>query len=172
MTARRRPRALGLAFALLATLALAALVGLGGPTARAQSNIGGAVPTLIALSIGTPTALAASGRDAYVLRVPVEVTSTVDQVRLSVGDGEDFAGPAHGRVHDGGQLLAAPLEVAVGDGPAQSLAAPTDPLLETWNGPTALAPAEVVVSQRVAHRLAAVQSLQKVVLITVSTDTP
>jgi hypothetical protein len=172
MTTRRRPRAFGLASALLATIALATVTGLGGPTARAQSNVGGAVPALIALSIGTPTDLALTRPDAYALEVPVEVSSTVDQVRLSVGDGEDFAGPAHGRLHDGGHLLAAPLEVAIGGGPPQSLAAPTDPLLKTWNGPTALAPAEVVVSQHVAHRLAATQSLQKVVLITVSTDTP
>jgi len=144
---------------------------LNGSPARAQA-VGGTVLPEIALSIGTPTALQAAGHDDYLLQVPVQVTSSVDQVRLSVADGEDPAGAAHGHLHDGAGVAAAPLFVSVGTGPTKSLAAPVDPLLKTWNGPVALAPATVVVRQRLAGSLRVATALHKLILISVSTETP
>ncbi len=171
--ADRRTTGLNTRISTLLALVPAAVgaVTIAGSAARAQQQVGGAVPSLIALSIGTPSGFVRVGANEYQLRVPVEVSSTVDQVRLSIADGEDSGGPAHGHLHDGGRLLVAPLVASVAGSASQPLDGPADPLLKTWNGPVSLAPATVVLDQRLRGGSISA-SLQKTVLITISTDTP
>lgn len=130
-------RVCGLVLAVGAAAA-ASIVPLSGSSARAQA-VGGTVLPQIALSIGTPGAWRAAGGGDYTLRVPVQVTSSVDQVSLSVADGDDAAGAAH---------------------------------VKTWNGPVSLAPATIVVRQRLANPPRATTPLHKLILITVSSEAP
>lgn len=168
---RRRPvRACGLILAGCA-VATASVATMDGSAAHAQ-GVGGTVLPSIALSIGVPSGFQAVDGGNYVLRVPVAVTASVGDVRLSVADGEDPAGGAHGRLHDAAGLASAPLMVSVTGGPAQSLAAPVDPLLKVWHQPVALAPATIVIRQQLKGSLQAVKPLHKLVLITVSSETP
>jgi len=169
MTVRRSIGAAGL-------LLLAALlaVAVGRSAARAQSSppqVGATVPSLIGLSIGTPSGFVRTGADTYEIRVPVQVTASVRSVNLSIADGQDPSGPAHGRLHDGGGVVSAPLLATAGGAP-QPLAAPVDPLLRHWNGPVSLAPATVVLRQTFATAPERLDQLQKLIFITVSSQTP
>jgi len=142
-------------------------------SALAQSPVGGSVPSLIGLTVGTPTGFVRVGQSSvYDVHVPVAVTSTVDETQLSVADGEDLSGPAHGHLHDGTSLVRDPLTVSAGRGATQSLSAPFDPLVASWSGPLANQPVTIVLSQRFARPATDTGTLQKVLLITVSTQTP
>lgn len=167
---RSRAAVLVLAALLAGTVAVAATRSI----AHAQSppQVGATVPSLIALSIGTPSGFTRTGVDTYEIRVPVQVTTSVPSVNLSVADGEDLSGPAHGRLRDGASVVSAPLQVAADGGATQPLAAAVDPLLRHWNGPVSLAPATVVVSQRFAAAPKRLDQLQKLILVTVSSQTP
>jgi hypothetical protein len=167
---RRGARACALVLASCA-VATACVAAQDGSAARAQ-GVGGTVLPAIALSIGVPSGFQAVGGGDYVLHVPVQVTASVGDVRLSVADGEDLAGVAHGRLHDAAGLATSPLSVSVTGGPAQSLAAPVDPLLKVWHQPVALAPATIVIRQQLTRALQAVIPVHKLVLITVSSATP
>jgi hypothetical protein len=162
---RRRACCALLALAATATAATA------GTSARGDGAVGGSVLPTMALSIGNPTAAEIDRGRAYQLRVPVQVTTTDGTVRLSIADGENFSGPAHGRVRDNGSLLSAPLTAAAGAQGSQSLSAPLDPLLKSWAGPVVLSPATVVVTQQLQGQTP-VKALQKTLLITVSDETP
>ena len=163
-----RARALVVAGCAAATACVAAL---DGPAVHAQA-VGGTVLPAIGLSIGAQSDFRAVGGLDYVMQVPVQVTSSVGDVRLSVADGEDVAGAAHGRLHDAAGLASAPLSVSVTGGPAQSLAAAVDPLLKAWRQPVTLAPATIVIHQQFTRSLQAVRPLHKLVLVTVSSETP
>jgi hypothetical protein len=163
---KRRP-----ALALLGAAAVA--VAAAAAPAGAQLQLGGSVPTLVALAIGTPTPFRRlAGGDVYQLTVPVRVTSTVDYTQLSIADGEDFSPPARGHLHEGAHLVSAPLEVLATGRAPQSLSAPTDPVLETWGDALALAPVTVVIRQPLPRGSITDPSLHKTVLITVSSETP
>jgi len=161
---RRRSRAAALTLAAVALSSVSA--------ARAQAPVGATVPSLIALSIGTPSGFAKVGVGLYEMRVAVEVTTSVRSINLSVADGQDPTGPAHGRLIDGATVVSAPLLVSADGGAPQPLSALVDPLLHHWDGPVSLAPATLVVRQRFAQPPARLDQLQKLILITVSSQTP
>jgi len=143
---------------------------LSGSPAGADLQVGGAVPDLIRIDVGTPSAFAKVGGTTYELRVPVEVTSTTDETHLSIADGEDFKAPGRGHLRSGQQIAAAPLEVAAVPRPAQPLSAPVDPLLQTWFRALARSPVTIALRQSLPH--GSIAGLHKVVLITVSAQTP
>lgn len=144
---------------------------LDGGAAHAQ-GLGGQVNDTIALLIESPTALKRIGPGAYELQIPVTVSSTVTDNRLSISDGEDFGKAAQGRLHTAAGLVAQPLQTPVPGGAMASLASPVDPLLEHWDTPLAQQPATVVLRQSVARGVAPGQSAQKVLLITLSSTVP
>lgn len=162
------------AFVLAAAVATVAALSVGRPAAHAQSppQVGAIVPGLIGLSIGTPSAFVRSGVDTYEVRVPVRVTASVRALNLSVTDGEDPSGPAHGRLHDGSGVVSAPLMVAASGGAPQPLAAALDPLLRHWDGPVSLAPTTLVLTQRFASAPRRLDALHKLILITISSQAP
>ena len=137
---------------LLAWLPVLLVLALAASRAAADFAIGGDVPGLIAINIGDPGAFrAAGGRGTYEMRVPVSVTSSVDHVYLSVADGDNFTGPAHGHLISGGKPVKAPLEAFAGHGAAQALDAPLDLRLASWSQPLSLQPVTVVLEQRLAE---------------------
>ena len=168
---RRRGRRAGALGLISCALVIAWVAPLHGSTAHAQA-VGGTVLPEIALSIGTPSDFQAVGRGNYELRVPVQVTASVGDVRLCVSDGQDATGAAHGRARDAAGLALAPLSVSVLGEASQSLAAPVDPLLKIWDQPVALAPATIVVRQQLRSSLRTVSPLHKLILISVSSATP
>jgi hypothetical protein len=136
-------------------------------------QVGATVPAEIALALGSPSAFAKTSRTGvYRLSVTARVTSTAAFTMLSITDGEDLSGPAHGHLHDGGRIVAAPLEAGIAGRPAQSLAGVEDPVLATWTAPLAQKPATVALEQTLPRGTAAGPALQKVLLVTVSTTTP
>jgi hypothetical protein len=165
VTGRRRALAL-----LVPTACVAAIAAV---PAGAALQLGGSVPQLIAVAIGAPTSFKhVPGGDVYELEVPVRVTSTVRAARLSVADGENFQGRARGRLRDGSRVASAPLTVATGNQPPQALSAPTDPVLETWTRAVTLAPAPVAIRQALPGGMSTAANFHKMVLITISSDTP
>jgi hypothetical protein len=68
--------------------------------------------------------------------------------------------------------VTAPLEAGLPGQPPQSLAAPGGPLLRTWSGPLAQSPVTVLVRQSLPHGSIRATALHKVVLVTVSAQTP
>jgi hypothetical protein len=160
-------------FAVLLASACVVVAAISEAPAGAQLQLGGSVPILIALSLGSPTPLRRlPAGDVYELSVPVHITSTVGDTQLSLADGEDFSGPARGHLHDGSRLVSAPLEVALRGRPPQALSAPTDPILGTWSGPLTLSPETVEMLQRLPQGTSSGQKLHKLVWITISSDTP
>jgi len=155
-------------------MAGAAALAVLGSAARAQGppQVGGTVPSLIALSIGTPSGFQKVGVDTYQMRVPLQVTSSVNRLNLSVADGEDLGGPAHGRLRDGASVVSAPLLVAADGGAPQALDAAVDPLLQHWDQPVSQAPATLVIRQRFARPPTRLAALHKLILITVSSQGP
>ncbi len=68
--------------------------------------------------------------------------------------------------------VSAPLLVSANGGLPQPLDAAVDPLLHHWDGPVSLAPATLVISQRFAGAPGRLDQLHKLILITVSSQTP
>lgn len=153
-------------------VALAACGPAAGP-AGADLQLGGSVPSIVAISIGQPgTFRATPGADAYALRVAVHVTSTVDGARLTIADGEDLSGPARGRLHDGSHLVGSPLAASVAGQAPQLLSAPSDPVLATFARPVSLAAETITLGATLTHAAAVSSRLHKLVWITISGPTP
>lgn len=155
---------------LLAVAALAASVA--AVPAGADLQLGGSVPSLVALAIGSPTTFKHNAGDVYTLRIPVDVTSTVTDAQLSIADGEDLAGPARGRLRDGSRVVPVPLQAEVAGRPPQLLSAPTDPVLDSFGVPVSLAPLTITLRATLGAATAASHRLHKMVWITVSGPTP
>jgi hypothetical protein len=137
-------------------------------------QVGGHVPSEIALSLGTPTAFAKTSEPGvYRLVISSRITSTADLTQLSVADGQDLSGAAHGHLRDGARIARAPLEVGIVGRPMQaSLAAPFDPVLRTWEAPVAQTPATIAADQALPGGSSPSRRLGKVLVVTVSTQTP
>ncbi len=162
-------RVLGAALAVLLLSSARSL--LDGGAAHAQ-QLGGSVNSTIALLIENPTALTRIRPGVYELQIPVTVSSTVNDTRLSISDGEDYGTAAQGRLHTPAGLLAQPLQAPVAGGATASLASPVDPELKRWGTPLAQQPATIVLRQRVAPGIALGDGVQKVLLVTLSSTAP
>lgn len=166
-----RPGPRLLLVAMLTALVLSATGSLlDGGAARAQ-QLGATVSDTIALLIGSPTALTPVGRGVYELRIPVTVSSTVTDTRLSIADGEDYGTVAQGRLHTARGLLAVPLQAPVAGGATASLASPADPQVQRWSTPLAQHPATIILRQRVTPGIP-LGGAQKVLLVTLSSTAP
>jgi hypothetical protein len=149
------------------------------PAASAQTapvdgntNIGGSVPSFLELIISQPKASFASFTSAktYSTSFDVAVTTTDDAAQLSLADGEVNSGSKMGRLAAGSKLLPLPLEARVGKSAFAPLNTPVDSQLTKWTEAQARGKATVNLRQQVKAK--AKGSYRKVLLVTLSTDTP
>jgi hypothetical protein len=167
---------------LAAAAAVAALAG-GGLTAlegadavHAQGiTIGGTVSSFIGLSLTQPTGLttfpSANGTHVYTTTINAAVTTTDPVSQLTVVDGGAFTGTSHGHLVSGKTGLGQPLQAATA-GSFQSLAAPVDPLLTQWTGALGRQITPIHLEQRIVGKLSHRGPYGKLVLVTVSDQTP
>jgi hypothetical protein len=170
------PRSRVAALALIATV-VAALASATAAHAEEGTNIGGTVESTLGLSLGEPspfTRVRAGHRQSmYDATIAVEVTATEEPTRLSLADGEAFAGRRHGHLVRGASTLAIPLLAAAGNGPYRSLDATVDPVLEQWGEPVSLEAATIRLRQTVrgAHQ-PPIGGYHKLLLVTVTAAGP
>jgi hypothetical protein len=170
------PRSRVAALALIATV-VAALATATAAHAEEGTNIGGMVESTLGLSLSEPSpfarARAGHRQSVYDATIAVEVTATDTPVRLSLADGEAFAGRRRGRLVGGSSTLAIPLLAAAGNGPYRSLDATVDPVLEEWGEPVSLGAATIRLRQAVrgAHQ-SPIGGYHKLLLVTVTAAGP
>jgi len=155
----------------LATLVLAAILA---PAAHAQgTDVGGTVPSYMALSLDEPDGFATfpAGPGDHELRVRARVTTTDGGVQLSVADADATSGSRLGHLA-GGSALDAPLEARVGAAAFQPLDATVDPLLAVFRKPVANEAATIVLRQRIGAGERPSGTYAKTLLITLSSNAP
>jgi hypothetical protein len=153
-----------------ASLVALALVLAAPAAAHAQgTDVGGSVPSYLALSLDEPDGFATfPGPGEHELRVRARVTSTERNIALSVADGDVSSGARLGRL--GG--LDAPLEARVGAAAFLPLDTAADPLLTLFREPVANKLATIELRQRVAVGEPADGPYTKTLLITLSPNAP
>jgi hypothetical protein len=156
------------------TLATALALSLLAPAAHAQgTDVGGTVPSYMALSLDEPDGFATfpAGPADHELRVRARVTSSDGGVRLSIADGDVTSGSRLGRMA-GGAALDAPLEARVGAAAFQPLDASIDPILAVFREPVANEPATILLRQRIGAGERPRGTYDKTLLITLSSKAP
>jgi hypothetical protein len=155
-------------------LLLAVLSAMGVAPASVGAQDG--VPSFLELSVTQPTDGFASfpsrkAEHAYLLAIAAQVTATEAPVLMTMGDGDAPDGSHHGRLIRGSSALPAPLQASVGTTAFASLDATADPLIAQWVTPITRAPAPIRLRQQVGEG-AALSGFHKLLLITVSTESP
>lgn len=160
-------------------LAATALGAVAAPAAWAQTppieggtNVGGVVPSSLELILTQPKASLSKFPRArtYSTRFDAQVTATDDTTVLTLADGDAASGSKLGRMASGSRRLPRPLEARVGRAAFQPLNQSVDPLLKRWSEPMARTKATVQLRQRVTKKASG--SYRKLVLVTLSTETP
>ena len=164
---------------LFTIFAVSALSAVAAPAALAQTppisggtEVGGSVPSFLELIISQPSATLASFSKpkTYSSSFDVAVTTTDDGTQLSLADGDVTSGKKLGHLASGHKSLPLPLEARVGKAAFQPLDQSVDPLLTRWNDVVNHAKATVNLRQKVQGKASG--SYRKVLLVTLSTDTP
>jgi hypothetical protein len=142
------------------------------PPVNGGTQIGGSVPSFLELIISQPKASFASFTSAktYSTAFDVAVTTTDDAAQLSLADGEVNSGSKLGRLAAGSKLLPLPLEARVGKSAFAPLNTPADAQLTKWSEAVTRSKATVNLRQQVKTKVKG--SYRKVLLVTLSTDTP
>jgi hypothetical protein len=170
---RRRATRLG---AMRTVVAAFAIVFLAMPAAaRAQGGdgqVGGTVSSYLELRLSQPAKGFAAFTKArsYQMSLRAQATATDGQMVLSIADGDATGGSKRGHLAVGSKRLSSPLEARVGKAAFQPLAASVDPLLTRWRAPLSNAEATIKLRQRVSSK--ATGRYHKVVLVTLSSETP
>jgi hypothetical protein len=162
-------------------LAGTALAVLAAPAAWAQSppdpigggtNVGGSVPSFLELILDQPAKgfAAFSTTKSYEMAFEARITATDAPTLLTLADGDAASGSKLGHISVGAKRLPAPLEAAVGKTPFQPLDGTVDPLLTKWTEAATRQKATVKLRQKVTGK--ATGSYRKLVLVTLSTETP
>jgi hypothetical protein len=163
-----------------AAVVLASCVALVSATAAHSeegTSIGGTVESTLGLSLGEPSPFtrvrAGHRQSVYDATIAVEVTATEEPTRLSLADGEAFAGRRRGHLVRGHSTLAIPLLAAAGNGAYRSVDASVDPVLEQWGEPVSLEAATIRLRQTVrgAHQ-PPIGGYHKLLLVTVTAAGP
>lgn len=130
------------------------------------------VPSMLELIIGQPKANLATFAKAksYSTSFDVAVTTTDNVAQLTLADGDVASGSKMGRLASGKKLLPLPLEARVGKSSFFKLNTPVESQLTRWSQPVARQQATVNLRQQVKAK--ATGSYRKVLLVTLSTDTP
>jgi hypothetical protein len=152
------------AFALLAVPASAQAQG-------GDGQVGGTVSSYMELRLDEPKGFAAfTTAKSYEMSLGAQATATDGQMLLSIADGDATSGSRRGHLAVGSKRLPSPLEARVGKAAFQPLAASVDPLLTRWRAPLSNAEATIKLRQRVSSK--ATGSYRKLVLVTLSSETP
>lgn len=147
------------------------------PVAAAQTDgtggVGGTVlPGQFELKLSQPKSAFStfSSAKTYTTSFQVSVTTTNDRAQLSLADGDVASGNKLGRLASGSRLLPLPLEARVGGTAFAPLDTSVDAQLKRWTTPLANASARVDLRQKVDKKASG--SYRKVLLVTLSSDTP
>jgi hypothetical protein len=160
-------------------LAATALGAVAAPAAWAQTppieggtNVGGFVASSLELTLTQPKASLSKFPRArtYTTRFNALVTATDDTTQLTLADGDATRGSKLGHMARGSRRLPEPLEARVGRSAFQTLASSVDPLLKRWNEPGSRVKTTIQLRQKVERKASG--SYRKLVLVTLSTDTP
>lgn len=160
----------------LAVGTLTAGLAAGAPVASAQqqgTDIGGTVPPgFVELVLAQPKSTFAtfSAAKTYTTSFDVAVTTTEPKAQLSLADGEVTKGTKIGRLASGSKLLKSPLEARVGSTAFAPLDSSLDALLTRWTTIQANGKVRVDLRQKVDAKTSG--NYRKVLLVTLSTDTP
>jgi hypothetical protein len=136
------------------------------------TTIGANVASSLELILSQPKASFATFSKAktYSTSFDALVVTTEPGAQLSLADGEVASGSKMGRLASGRKLLPLPLEARVGKKSFTTLNAPVASMLTSWNEPVSRAKATVNLRQKV--RAKATGSYRKVLLVTLSNETP
>jgi hypothetical protein len=160
-------------------IAATAISAVAAPAAWAQTppisggtDVGGVVPSFLELILVQPKSSFTSFPKAktYTTSFDVSVTTTDDAMLLSLADGDVTRGSKLGRLTSGSKRLPLPLEARVGKAAFAPLDQAVDPLLTRWTQAATRSKATVNLRQKVRTRASG--SYRKVLLVTLSTDTP
>jgi hypothetical protein len=136
------------------------------------TGITGSVPSFLELILTQPSSGLSKfpKKKTYSTAFAVQVTSTDDAAVLSLADGDAASGKKLGHLASGSKRLPLPLEARVGKSAFQPLDQSVDPMLTRWNDAAARAQTTVSLRQKVKGKASG--SYRKVLLVTLSTDTP
>jgi hypothetical protein len=160
-------------------LAATALSALAAPTvATAQTpidggtGVSGSVPSFLELILTQPATTFRSFPRArtYQMTFDAHIVATDAPTLLTLADGDASSGSKLGHLVSGRRRLPLPLEASIGRTAFQSLDQPVDPLLTRWTEAATREKATVRLRQKVRSK--ARGSYRKVLLVTLSTDTP
>jgi hypothetical protein len=142
--------------------------------ASAQTDVGGAVPSVLELWIDEPDGFASfpAGPGEHELAIRTRVTSTTNRALLSVVDGDLTSGRRLGHLASSASVLDQPLEARVGSDPFQPLDATIDPLLAEFASPVANERTTVRLRQRIDAGERPRGTYTKTLLITLSSSAP
>ena len=159
---------------IVAGTTLAALVA--APVASAQvdgsTGVGGSVPSFLELILNQPAKgfAAFSKTKTYSMSFNAQVTTTDSPTLLTLADGDATGGAKLGHISIGSKRLPSPLEATVGKAAYQGLDSSVDPLLTRWSESVTRKKTTVKLRQKVKGK--ATGNYRKVVLVTLSTETP
>jgi hypothetical protein len=130
------------------------------------------VPSMLELILSQPKASLATFAKAktYSTSFEVGVTQSDTLAQLSSAGGDVTSGSKMGRLAAGKKLLPLPLEARVGKSAFSKLNTPVETQLTRWTEPVSRAKATVNLRQQVKAKASG--NYRKVLLVTLSTDTP
>ena len=136
------------------------------------SGVGGDVTSQMSLSLDQPAKgfAAFTKAKSYQTTLNARVTATGGPMMLSIADGDATSGSKLGHISVGSKRLPSPLEATVGKSAFQPLDGTVDPLLNKWSDAMARSKVTVKLRQKVAGK--ATGTYRKIVLATLSTETP
>ena len=136
------------------------------------TQIGGTTPSFMELILSQPaTALTTFTKaKTYSTSVDASVIITDDTANLSIADGEVAKGSKLGHFTSGSKKLPLALEARVGKSAFQPLDSTVDPFLAKVSGPANRKKSTINLRQQVKSKASG--SYRKIVLVTLSTETP
>ena len=142
------------------------------PPVEGGTEVGGSVPSFLELILSRPAAGFTTFPKArtYELAFDAQVTATDAPTLLTLADGDVTAGSKLGHLLSGSRRLPLALEARVGTAAFQPLDQAVDPLLTKWTEAETRAKATVELRQQVKRRAGG--SYRKLLLVTLSTETP
>lgn len=163
-------------------LATTALVALAAPSAAlAQTSpvgggtdVGGSVPSFLELVLTQPSKgfPAFSKAKSYQMSFSATAISTDAPTLLSLADGDATHGSKLGYISVKKKRLPSPLEATIGRAAFQPLNGPVDPLLTRWTDATGRSNGTATVKLRQKVKGKSTGTYRKLVLVTLSTETP
>jgi hypothetical protein len=140
--------------------------------AAQETTLGGTVPSFTELVLPKAKTVLQTFPTAktYTSSFQVAVTTTEPSLQLSVADGDVSSGSKRGRLARGSKLLPLPVEARVGRTAFAPLDLAVDTPLSRFSGPLTRSKATVDLRQSVKQKAAG--RYRKLVLVTVSLDTP